>query len=46
MDNDSVNLIIKMISLVSSAVNGDNIPYNIEEWMLYPRYSDRLEARY
>ena len=44
MDNDSVDLITKMISLVSSAINGDNIPYNIEEWMLYPRYSDRLEA--
>ena len=44
MDNDSVDLITKMISLVSSAINGDNIPYDIEEWMLYPRYSDRLEA--
>ena len=44
MDTDSVYLIIKMISLVSSAVNGDNIPHDIEEWMLYPRYSDRLEA--
>ena len=44
IDNISLNLIIKMISLVSSSVNGDNIPHGIEEWMLYPRYSDRLEA--
>lgn len=43
------NLIIQMISLVSCSKNGDNIPVEIQknprkEWMLYPRYADRIEA--
>jgi uncharacterized protein len=44
IDHNSLELIIKMISLVSSSNNGDNIPNDIDEWMLYPRYADRLEA--
>jgi uncharacterized protein len=43
---DSINLIIEMVNLVSSSKNADIIPPNIidKEWMLIPRYSDRLEA--
>jgi uncharacterized protein len=41
---NSINNIIKMISLVSSSKNGDIIPENIKEYFLYPRYADRLEA--
>ena len=33
-----------LFDMDNDSVNGDNIPYDIEEWMLYPRYSDRLEA--
>jgi uncharacterized protein len=42
----TINLIIKMIDLVSASKNGDNIPDDIKgkEWMLIPRYADRLEA--
>ena len=41
-----LELTIKMIDLVSSSKNGDNIPDSIknDKWMLIPRYSDRLEA--
>ena len=45
-DTNSINLIIQMINLVSASKNADIIPPNIidKEWMLIPRYSDRLEA--
>jgi uncharacterized protein len=48
-DPELINLIIKMVDLVSSSKNGDNIPDEIKEskekeWLLYPRYADRLEA--
>ena len=35
-----------MVSLVSSSKNGDRIPEDAinNEWLLYPRYADRLEA--
>lgn len=36
--------IIFLISLVSCSTNGNNIPDNIEEWMLYPRIADRMES--
>jgi len=41
-----INLIIKMIDLVSSSKNNDIITDDIRgnEWMLIPRYSDRIEA--
>lgn len=42
-NNDIIEQVVKMINLVSSSKNGDNID-NIEEYMLIPRYSDRLEA--
>jgi len=43
---DDLNQIIKMISWVSASKNGDNIPDECKKkpWLLYPRYSDRLEA--
>ena len=43
---DFVNNIILMVSLVSSSKNGDRIPDFVKgkEWMLIPRYADRLEA--
>lgn len=43
-NSDFINLVIKMVDLVSSSKNGDNIPDGVKEWMLIPRYSDRLEA--
>jgi uncharacterized protein len=43
-DSNFINLVIKMVDLVSSSKNGDNIPDGVAEWMLIPRYSDRLEA--
>jgi len=44
-END-INEIITMVSLVSSSKNGDRIPDYVigKEWMLIPRYADRLEA--
>ena len=46
LPSDEVDLIIKMVSLVSSSKNGDRIPEDAinNEWLLYPRYADRLEA--
>jgi len=43
---DEIELIIRMVSLVSSSKNGDSIPHDAvdNEWLLYPRYADRLEA--
>lgn len=46
-DPNLINLIIKMVDLVSSSKNGDTIPEEVtesNEWLLYPRYADRLEA--
>lgn len=44
--NDVVELIIRMVDLVSSSKNGDSIPPDAKQniWMLIPRYADRLEA--
>ncbi len=39
-----IELIIKMIDLVSCSKNGNNWPELLPEWMLYPRFADRLEA--
>lgn len=41
-----INLVVKMIDLVSASKNKDNIPEDIKnkKWMLIPRYCDRLEA--
>eukprot|EP00759_Apiculatamorpha_spiralis_P048457 PhF_6_TR43652/c0_g1_i1/m.67078/K06950/K06950; uncharacterized protein len=37
-------LVLKMISLVSTTSNGNTTPQGIETWLLYPRFADRLEA--
>lgn len=44
--SDFVILVIKMVSLVSSSLNADRIPEDAakNEWMLIPRYADRVEA--
>ncbi len=43
---DFVDMVVRMVSLVSSASNGDRIPEDVigKEWMLIPRYADRIEA--
>ena len=43
---DFVDKVIYMVSIVSSSKNGDSIPLNVygKEWMLIPRYADRIEA--
>lgn len=43
---DFVDLVIRMVSLVSSSSNGDRIPEDVvgKEWMLIPRYADRIKA--
>ena len=45
-DQDDIDLVIKMISYVSSSENGDNVPPDAQknEYLLYPRFADRLEA--
>jgi uncharacterized protein len=45
LSNSDIEDIIKMISWVSSSKNGDTIPEEAyKEYLLYPRYADRLEA--
>lgn len=46
LSNDDIDDIIEMISWVSSSINGDFIPKKaiFKEYLLYPRYADRLEA--
>jgi uncharacterized protein len=43
---NEINVIIRMIDLVSASKNKDEIPPDVigKEWMLIPRYADRLEA--
>ena len=45
-DNTIIDNVIYMVSIVSSSKNGDNIPDFVKgkEWMLIPRYADRIEA--
>lgn len=47
INSDDIEDIIKMISWVSSSKNGDRIPEGVSDlnnYLLYPRYADRLEA--
>lgn len=46
LSEDDVELIINMISYVSCSVNGDSIPREAinNEYLLYPRHADRLDA--
>jgi uncharacterized protein len=41
-----VDKVVRMVSLVSSSSNADRIPEDVinNEWMLIPRYADRVEA--
>lgn len=41
-----INLTIQMVKLVSSSTNADNVPPEVigKEWMLIPRFVDRIEA--
>lgn len=41
-----INLTIRMVQLVSSSANADSIPPDVigKEWMLIPRFADRIEA--
>ena len=41
-----IEKVVYMVSIVSSSKNGDTIPPEIidKEWMLIPRYADRIEA--
>ena len=41
---NEINVVTKMVQLVSSSKNSDCIPLDIQEWYLIPRYADRLEA--
>lgn len=45
-NQELIDQVIYMVNLVSSSKNGDTIPDSIKgkEWMLIPRYADRLEA--
>ena len=41
-----IELTIRMVQLVSSSSNADNVPDDVigKEWMLIPRFADRIEA--
>jgi uncharacterized protein len=43
---DFIEKVVYMVSIVSASKNGDKIPPQVvgKEWMLIPRYADRLEA--
>ncbi len=43
---EDVDLVVEMVSYVSSSINGDTVPKNAIEnpWLLYPRHADRIEA--
>ena len=43
---EDVDLVVEMVSYVSSSTNGDTIPARAKSypWLLWPRYADRLEA--
>jgi uncharacterized protein len=41
---EDIEIVIKMVDLVSASKNGDNIPKDLPEWYVIPRYADRLEA--
>lgn len=43
-DEHDIEIVIRMINLVSASKNRDTIPDDVPEWYLVPRYADRLEA--
>lgn len=42
--NEEIEIVVRMVDLVSSSKNADNIPTDVPEWYLIPRYADRIEA--
>jgi hypothetical protein len=44
-DEETIELVVRMIDLVSASKNKDNKPDGLPEWMFYPRYADRIEAQ-
>jgi uncharacterized protein len=42
--DEEIEIVIKMVDLVSSSKNRDNIPIDIPLWYVIPRYADRIEA--
>ncbi len=44
--DDCIENVVFMVSIVSASKNGDRIPESVigKEWMLIPRYADRIEA--
>lgn len=44
VDQETFDLVIKMINLVSCSKNGNSWAGADHEWQLYPRFADRLEA--
>ena len=46
LSDDDIELVIKMISYVSTTANGNTVPNDAKqcEYLLYPRYADRLDA--
>lgn len=44
LSQETIDLVLKMINLVSCSKNGNSRTGVEEEWMLYPRFADRLEA--
>lgn len=43
-NDDEINIVVRMVDLVSTSKNGDNIPDGIPEWYVIPRYADRIES--
>ncbi len=43
---EDIELVVEMVSYVSSSANGDTIPERATKnpWLLYPRHADRIEA--
>jgi len=42
--SDVSDMVLRMINLVSTSSNGNEIPTNVPLWYLIPRFCDRLEA--
>lgn len=43
-DESTIEMVIKIISLVSCSENGDSVPEWAEDWMIVVRQADRLEG--
>lgn len=43
-NDDEIEVVVRMVDLVSASKNGDHIPDDVFEWYVIPRYADRVEA--